>query len=343
MNDLINAMSTDMGIVQYEKETESSFIYRICYSALGQWCLQISLNSFDDISGTSKNNQTKVLNRLINHYCEMFPSVKSMFEKENNTEDILPVHIRKVYQQTGYLLTDKRNYNYLANFGRSVSVGKEHLYFGIPSVPYLVNGLGIFAPPTKYQSSINEILIRDELTSDEYFKSRFDSIYFYEKQIDISELQFFDPLANKSPSQAWSLQMTTDCTIAKCSRLGTYYRVIKEPSGQLIFADELSNSQEEAKNHSLILYEYRRLLYAIKKHYENALVARIYRLDNNYSSIFLQGHLPNREYYFLLLLAWPADNAYNKRGFIIKNQFISTVITMFKNIGINVEGGTINV
>lgn len=54
MVDLLLAMSADMGIIRHLNESEESFIYRLCYSALGQWCLHTALNSVDGVPGSTK-------------------------------------------------------------------------------------------------------------------------------------------------------------------------------------------------------------------------------------------------------------------------------------------------
>ena len=63
-------MSADMGISPYSSESENSFIYRVLFSGLGQWCLSISAGSQNGSPGTTKHNQTLILNNLISKYCE---------------------------------------------------------------------------------------------------------------------------------------------------------------------------------------------------------------------------------------------------------------------------------
>lgn len=335
MNELLTAMSNDMGINRYKEESDDSFIYRLCYSALGQWCLQIARNSSDGIIGTTKHNQTIVINELLQRYGELFPSVFNKFVDASNPQMNFPVHIRRVYEETGYLLTDKSNRNQLANFGRRISIGTTSLFIGTPAKMYAVNGLGVFSPLATRPSTTRDFLIRDKLSCEEYFESRYDIIDFYEKDIATDELQFFNPLSTNVPSQSWSTKMVTDCSVARKSELGPFYRVIQVSDKSILFADEIV----EPQNDSLISYEYRRLYFALKAHYNNPLKAEIVEQDEEYSKIKIGGHLPNREYYYLLLLSWPINHAFDKINFLIKNDFISEVTATLKNIGIDVKGG----
>lgn len=338
MNEFLATMSTDMGINRYQSESDDSFYFRICYSALGQWCLRTAQNLSDGLVGTTKHNQTIVLNELLQRFSELFPNIANRLSGSKNQKENLSVHIRRVYEETGYLLTNDNNRNQLVNFGRSIKIGNTSLYFGVPNVAYTVNGLGVFSTPTSYKITTQDFLIRDNLTYEEYFQSRFDITDFYERDINIDELEFFNPLSNNVPSLSWSEKMETECTIARKSEMGPYYRVMYETKTSLLFAEE----PIEVQSDSLISYEYRRLYYALKAYYGNPLNARILKKDSEYSEIKLGGHLPNREYYYLLLLSWPVNHAFDKVNFLVKNCFVSEVAATLKNIGIDVKGGNAN-
>lgn len=338
MNELLNAMSTDMGIERYHGESEASFVYRLCFSALGQWCLRTAQNSSDGNIGTTKHNQTIVLNELILRYSELFPTVAGKFINANNPQLSFPIFIRRIYEETGYLLTDENNRNRLANYGRCIPIGNTALFFGILNKTYAVNGLGVFTSPTAYKVSSREFLIRDNLTWEEYFQFQFDIIDYYNKDINLDELEFFNPLSNNVPSLSWRRQMETDCSVARKSELGPFYRVMRVEDAPIQFVDE----PEEPQNHSFTSYEFRRLYFALKAHYNNPLKATISKQDAKYSKIRVSGHLPNREYYYLLLLSWPMNNAFDRVNFLIRNCFVPEVTVTLMNIGIEVEGGNTN-
>lgn len=334
MNDLLLTMSSDMNINRFCGETENSFIYRLCYSALGQWCLRIAQNSFNGAVGTTKHNQTIVLKEKLARFSEVFPVIVERFIDTNNRQTNFPVHIRRVYEETGYILSGDKNRNQMANYGRCIPIGNKALFFGIPTTEYTVNGLGVFTCPTEYIVSAKEFMIRDNLTYEEFFYSQFDSIDFYDKDIDMDELEFFNPQLCKAPSKSWAKQMETDCTIARKGDFGPFYRV-KRNSDLLQFADEPMEQQSD----NFTSYEYRRLYYALKAYYKSPLKATITQINNEYSKIRIGGHLPNREYYYLLLLAWPMNSAFDKNNFLIRNKLLPEATKALKNIGIEIKGG----
>lgn len=337
MNDLLIAMSSDMGVSRFSGETDDSFVYRLCYSALGQWCLRIAQNSSGGVAGTTKHNQTIVLNDLISRFSELLPSISDRFIDTRNQQVSFPVHIRRVYEETGYLLTDNNNRNRIANYGRSIPIVNKALFFGVPNTAYAVNGLGVFSSPTAYKVSAKEFLLRDDLTYEEFFRTRFDPIDFYDRDIDTDELEFFNPQSNNVPSQSWEKRLETDCTVARKSETGPFYRVMRV-SDMLQFADEPVEQQSD----SFTSYEYRRLYFALKAHYKKPLKVTITKEDEEYSKIRVGGHLPNREYYYLLLLSWPVNNAFDKINFLIRNDVLLEAITALINIGIEIKGGYTN-
>jgi len=338
MNEMLTAMSTDMRIDRFRGEADENFAYRLCYSALGQWCLRTAGNSEKGNIGTTKHNQTIVLNELMLRYSELFPMIADRFVDTNNRQVNLSVHIRRLYEETGYLLTDDGNRNRLANFGRSILIGNTALFSGIPDLPYSINGLGVFGSPTEYKVTVSEFLIRDGLKWEEYFQSQFDPFDFYERDINLDELEFFNPLSNNVPSQSWRRHMETNYAVARKSESGPFYRVMRMPDGSLQFANEPIESQSDI----FVSYEFRRLYFALKAYYKNPLQAIITKKDAMYSEIRIKGLLPNREYYFLLLLSWPKNNAFDKANFLMKNDFIPEVTKILTNIGIEVYGGNTN-
>lgn len=337
-NDLLKAMSVDMNIPRFLNETDESFVYRLCFSALGQWCLSTAKNSMGASIGTTKHNQTIVLNDLLARYIELFPDISERFVDISNQQSNISVSIRRVYEETGYLLTDKNNRNRLANFGRSVKIGNQALFFGIPRETYMVNGLGVFSSPSEYVVEIKDFLIRDCLTCEEYFQAQFDPIDFYNRDIDVQELEFFNPLSINVPSKSWNKKLETDCSVARKTETGPFYRVMRTSEG-IQFADEPVEMQSD----SFISHEYRRLYFAMKAHYGNPLKATISKLDSEYSKIRVGGYLPYREYYFLLLLAWPEHTAFDKVNFIIRNSLLGGAYAMLEHIGIEIKGGSTHV
>ncbi len=327
MNKLLEAMASDMNICSYTNESDASFKYRLIFSALGQWCLRSAASPGNNIT---KNSQTLMLNNLLEKYVALFPEIASMFKTETVS---ISFFIRRVYEEIGYLFTDNNNKNYVANLGKSIELDGGALYFGTFE-PASISGMGVI---TDYYApnSIEwrDVLIRDRLTWEQFIDHQYDIVLFDNRDISADELQFFNPLSCYSPSYSWEDRMTTDRTIARKTPKGPFYKVMNS-NDELVFCEEPQNINP----YELTSFEYRRLYFALKKAYGNPLNARIKTLDNEYSELSIEGYLPNREYFLLLLCAWPYERVFNKNKFIIKNQAIALIQDVLSNLAIEIKG-----
>ena len=102
---------------------------------------------------------------------------------------------------------------------------------------------------------------------------------------------------------------------------------------QILFKEDPLDSDNERLTSS----EMRRLYCALKAKYGAPIIAWFNNLDDTYSEIRISAQLPTREYYFMLLFAWPKQNAFNKTRFISKNSILPTIEKMLSNIGIEVR------
>lgn len=334
MNELIKIMADDMKIRPYTGETDGSYEYRVIYSALGLWCLKSALSEKEKKREISKNAQTMLLHRLLEKYLLLCPASKR-FLLTSQTADAA-VQIRNLYEQTGYLITKDNNYNTLNNSGETVKISDEEtLYLGIPNEEYTLNGLGIYCKEAKHEISLNDFLIRDNLSPEEYLLANFNPCDFEARDINLDELEFFNPFYCGRLSEAWRKYRNSDMTIARKNTIGPYYRVMEDNDGNILFAEENSTNELNAMTGA----EFRRIYIALKEYYLNPMRVLICPIDNEYSYIRILGQLPNREYYYLLLNSWPKYKFTDRNNFIIRNTLTVQTIKILKNIGFEVRKG----
>lgn len=327
MTELIDAMSNYMDIFPYQNETQTSYLYRIIYSGLGQWCLKSATSSKGPVS---KQSQFMTINRLLEKYIELYPLIADSL----NSDTIqLATFIRRVYEETGYLITDSSNRNTVANYGRTLNFGNKNLYFGT-NLYSKIEGLGVFVSEEYQASTWRDILIRDNLDWRQYIGSQYEIVNFDVRNVDQNELQFFNPLLCCAPYASWSSKMKTNMSVARKSLTGPFYKVLKY-NDEVLFCEESANNGKD----ELTAYEYRRLYIALKRYYNSPIRAQILLLDDEYSKIILDGYLPGREYYFMLLCSWPDMYFTNKKEFIAKNDTIEYLKDILINLGIKIIGG----
>lgn len=334
MNELINIMADDMNIYPYTNEPAEYFGYRVIYSALGLWCLKSALSEKEDKRGISKNAQSILLHDLSEKYIELCPMAKRfMFASRNND---IAVFIRNIYEQTGYLLTLDNNYNVLNNSGETIRVSEtDYLYLGLPATYYIVNGLGIHCRNGRHEVKLNDFLIRDSLTPEEYIKVKYNECDFNERDIDVAELEFFNPFYYGNISNSWHGYMKSNMTMARKSKMGPYYKTIRKEDGTLLFADDSNEDELDA----LTGAEFRRLYIALRYHYDNPMQLLICPIDEVYSYIRILGQLPNREYFYLLMNAWPRYGFFDRNHFIIRNELTIQTAEVLGAIGFTARKG----
>ena len=333
MNKLLNIIANDLSIVQYFRESDNDLTYRVCYSALALWMLKLTSSRENGVVGISKQTQSLKIEELLLQYQEYFKLNPSFFAHDKNKEHTLSRHIRRVYEETGYLFSDENNHSVAANYGRTICATDGNLFFGNPESGYWMNGLGIYSPTAVNDVDLFEAMLRDTLTIDEYITVKYNPLDFEERDLDVHELKFFDPTRPKPPSSSWHTEQITDKSIARNNNW-VMYRTLIDETHQILFKEEPPDSDKGR----LTSFEIRRLYCALKAKYGAPIIAWFNRLDDLYSQIRISAQLPNREYYFMLLFAWPEQNAFNRTKFICKNNILPTVARMLCNIGIEIRG-----
>ena len=332
MNRLLNIISNDLSIARYSGEADADFIYRVCYSAVALWMLTMTLSCIDGRIGISKQLQAINIEGLLLQYERNLGLNPSCFSNYGNKLHSFPHLIRKVYEETGYLFSDERNYSIAANYGRTIYTGDGHLFFGIPESSCWMNGLGLYCPSGMNSVDLFDAMLRDTLSVEQYISTKYTPLDFEERDIEVQYLQFFNPTLHKPPSSSWSDKQITPESIARSSNKSMYRTLIYKDS-QILFKEDPLDSDNERLTSS----EMRRLYCALKAKYGAPIIAWFNNLDDTYSEIRISAQLPTREYYFMLLFAWPKQNAFNKTRFISKNSILPTIEKMLSNIGIEVR------
>lgn len=334
MNNLINVMAEDMDIRPYSHEVGESFEFRVIYSALGLWCLKSALSEKKTEKGISKSAQSILLHELLEKYVNLYPKVRYFVLGSKNSD--IAVFIRNIYEQTGYFLTMENNYNVLNNSGETVRFSDtDYLYLGLPEVGYRVNGLGIHIASGIMEIQLNDFLVRDSLTPEEYLKVKFDECDFDKRDFDMDELEFFNPCYYGNVSSSWHSRMNIDITMARKSKMGPYYRVIRKDNGTFLFADDNGADDLDA----LTGAEFRRIYVALKKYYDNPMQILVCPIDEDYSHMRILGQLPNREYFYLLMNAWPKNGFLDRNNFIIRNDLTKKTAEVLGAIGFTARKG----
>lgn len=333
ISELFQTMADDLSITPYHKEPTEDYCYRVCYSALAYYLLTLARGEEAGIRGISKKSQTDTIKLLINQYHAVLGLESSRFQDSTYT---FPVFCRKVYEEVGYLIVDKRNYDTVANYGRTLQTSNGFLYYGVPKIVQNVCGLGVYTNSPGKETSLFHAIMRDQRSIDEYITDEYNPLDFTEREFPVESTEFFDPTQKKAPSSSWNHARKVQQTVARERASHSLYKVMDE-SGHLLFAEIPSDIDRD----KLTSCDHRRLYIALKAKFGAPALAWFNQIDSNHYRITLSAHLPNREYYYLLLSAWPEGNAFNRNSFIANCSLLPTIEAVLSNIGMKIIYGRI--
>lgn len=331
MNELITRMALDLKIKQYEGEPIVDFYGRVIYSGIGLWCLELSKEENSERKGISKNGQTIKLDRLLKEYERIIPGIEAYFI-DTKARESFPTKVRQLYEAVGYLQTNEENRNCPIPYDIEVDTnGYKNLYIGTNrKFPLEMNGLGVFLTAGGEIFNVKQFLARDSLSNDVFIEAHYDICDFEERDIDLNSLQYFNPLLKSAPSQCWGNQLETDYSIARKSIFGPYYRIIRKDEKVWFY-------EEQNSGRGLYSEDFRRLYFALRNYYGNPQPAWVMNVDKRYSKVRLSAKLPAREYYLLLLCAWPLNNAFNTQEYLIRKELLPMIINALATIGVIVK------
>lgn len=333
MDELISTIATDLNIISYFNEPEDSFAARVIYSSIGIWTLTKAKDVFTTgYDCSSKIHITNQIRKLVGVYTKLYPEISNYFTILNSPGQEISVWIRETYETTGYLIeTDNKSRTELVSNDRIVGVGKNDLYFGIPSGKYSMSGLGVYIQQGNERPPIISTLFIQKKTAIEVVEEFFSGMYLKFKKWDFSSysnLEFFNPKEKLPLSACWVNDAKTDKTII---RNDSYYIALN--SGKACYIPEVYYSETSG----IFKREMRRLQYGLKSYYDNSEIAKIVDIDLNYYRLKLQSHLPFYEGSILLLLGWPVRNYSNRVEYVMPMFTKESVKCILKHLTINLE------
>lgn len=329
MDKLIEQISCDLNILPYIGEAYDGFCQRILYSSFGIWCLSYANRMIENQKGISKNALTRKVSALIDSYLKLFPNTQNYFKGNNS----VGLKIKQIYEELGYLVLEDQRLK-IAPFGRGLKLDNEHyMYYGLPNDFEYMSGLAIVTDRAKYEDSITNVLVRDEINPIAYVKSNFDPIYFNKWESVVDDLLFFDPLHSGNISSSWKDEPTTELSIAKNDQLNVFYKVICK-DGKILY---YSNEKNVSDKVSIFGYDYRRLYYSLKYFYGNPFTIKIKEVDEYYIRFNTYGRFPNREQYFLSLIGWGLSDFDSRDAYIVRKDFYKVIKEAMLKIGIITE------
>lgn len=334
MEDLVNVLSKDTGIIPYPGEPEKLYKCRLIYSAICEWMRYVT----QDLQGGKTHSKSKnyIMSRcseILEAFLEYEPMCASWFYVEDDNSVSPAVNnIRRKMINAGELIEigdnkhltvpSYKEYNCAFGFSRIVGFNKTG------DVQSLVG--------------ITRIMKNHEGKNDLFVISHYDLFQFiewmYEKGEwtvcnDLNQFEFFDMTSSKIPSQSWVDKpiKSMEKHIGRVTLYNGYHEY---------WLLRYNNGRWSCKVVEKILQEYkeeRRIILGLRKVNHNNMQAEF---EYNAQVIILRlfCRLPIREEVILDTYAWPLNFFNDKLNYVIPYKIWDTIKEILtKDLGIELR------
>lgn len=323
-------------INKYFCESESAYLSRLIYSAIGSWilCCAGDRNAMEDESkyGVSKNYILTRCSEILNDFFEICPQAQAWFLAEDIADGSGVIkYIRDIYESLGYLVSAGPNTSLiLPKYHEVIIEDGLVLLRGTAKLSKMI-GLGIYEFSKREKENIsclfNMFLIPTQ-KADKYVLDHFKKAKWTICGGVSEGTQFFDYSSRFSLSKSW---------IDICNRnIRTIYKnnfvdfgLVKSIQGQLYTSQFPKHIFEE--------HEVRRFMYGLKGINEVSMKAKLNELKD-VAVLKLYSALPLKERFLLRLLAWPVNSIKDEYNYYVPLEVINVVKMILENLCIDVEG-----
>lgn len=331
MDEIIQKMSSDLGIHQLNEEAIAHYECRVIYSAMASWIKAIALDQpvgslEDGVVGVSRRHINMRSQEVFDSLMGIFPETSYWFELDNTENH--PVNlIRERLINHEDLLNAGFDTNLSLSYIHSIPLSSrfETVYGKVLDVGKLYSGI----------SMIHEVDIDPPIMQ---VKAEFPTIKEFAKRVcwepmslDKLEPTYFDPANNaKNNYSAWK-DTLPDCKSEiflariQINKIGYEYYLLKPEKRLMHKIDPFLQGQGY---HTMIMYE-------LRKEANNSVVVSFANY-NDHIRIRLYTHLPIRERILLESYAWPYHRIDDKLCWIMYDYVWEYIKPYFERIGMQI-------
>ncbi len=337
---LIQSMRTDLAIHSYATESAKSYCSRVTYSGLGEWIKTAAYDKFveddsdyDKKEGASKQHITLKIQKILDSYIEIMPSINTWYYPESKKKPIPPIQeIRDRIYISGSLVSNKMNTLQYPPAKCTKISDSLYLYRGdIHQSPDCVIGLGTYV---KDKGDIPEVELAEmfnlpkepaNIIVDNYLQNI--KSKFIQSNYQPESREYFNFNSSEAMSKSWSRDYKNQNEV-------TVYRDNYTDYGLIQTVDGVYNTSAFPSSYVNQL-EIRRFIYGLWYKTNHAAKVKIKKQDT-LCSIRLPSHLPAKEQSVLYLLAWPSNDIMDKTEYIAPIEVLPVIEKLFKGLCMDV-------
>lgn len=308
---IINAMSKDLGVQKYEGESEVYYVCRTLYAGLACWIKAITFDTaLSELShpytGTSKKHIHDKCEKVLSEFLDRFPFASTWFYGIDKGIDPVSVIRHRLYSSG-----DVINMGFQTNVGlvktSELQLTNELLQIkGVILQPdCFYSGVSTVKRTTVYRGELPEM---QRLTSQEWLIEFVNQSWWKKGELIDEHMEYFNAQQHSPNNSIWSENKSDYISGIVLSR-----RQINKSAYEYILQKRVSG---EVYHHRVDPFlqetrEYRRIMFALRALVNNPPPAKA-KGSKHHIHLSLRVHLPNKEQQCLESFAWPCKTIDDK-------------------------------
>lgn len=308
---IINAMSKDLGVQRYAEENETHYVCRVLYSGLACW---IKATTFDtalseshlSYTGVSKKHIHDKCGKILSEFMDRFPFVGDWFYGGDRSVDPVSVVRQRLFgsgdiidigfqTNVGLVKTSELQLTNQLLQTKGVVLQRSSFYTGVSTVKRVALGCGE-SPKIQLPNS------------QEWLFEFVNRAWWKKGEVADEQMEYFDAQQYSLNNSIWKGNKFN-----YVSGLILCRRQINESSYEYILQKRVSG---EVHHHRVDPFlqetrEYRRIMFALRSLANNPAPAKAKGSQRNIH-LSLRVHLPNKEQQCLESFAWPSNSIDDK-------------------------------
>lgn len=301
---MLNAMSKDLGVYRYVGENEKHYVCRVLYSGMACWIKTTALDtplseSHLTYDGVSKKHIHDKCTKVLSEFISRFPSAEEWFYGEDH--DIDPVSL---IRQRLFGSGDIIDMGFQTNVGL-VKSSEHELASQLSQVKGIILSTNVFYSgvsalkhtPSGHKTNLNGT----QIDSKEWLLDFIDRAWWESGAIDDGQVEFFDARQKAKNNMSWkSTQPDYISGLVLCRRpinKSSYQYILQKRSAGRTYHHRLDPFLQEMR-------EYRRIIFALRVWANNPAPA-VATVGHHDVHLSMRVHLPNKEQQLLETFAWP--------------------------------------
>ena len=332
--ELYDSIAKDLKIRQFKNELDIDYHFRLIYSAISSWILQMfrDRESEDITDSVSKMHVTLRATDILDSYVKLDPTLKAFFKDSKKTVQI----IEGCYINLGYIVSG--NYTFKEqNYTAEIEVNdNKSIIINPVKIKNEMAGIGTLGVKTDACIKVNDYLLCRQ-NAEEYFKTIASQLEYTKWDDSIyGRVEYYNSQRNR-----WDLlpslnRLQYDYYVLRIDK-GLSYEILKKDRGKFYRA-KLPEIYSHSGRDTNFLREIWRIVFGACAYSGDPV--KVY-VENKYEdgiTFSIQGEcmLPKNEMDIIKCVSWPQRTSNSINDFVTNKEYVPFIISILRQMSMQI-------